>query len=543
MKRRIMVLSLAMILITTFVFSGCGKDKKTNMTANGITLSEPNEFPIVEEPVELTIFAPKSTFIEDFATNEFTKYFEELTNVKINWEIASGDAQQALNLKLASGEYPDIFYGFAFSKEQQNIYGQQGIFSDISPQIEQHGYYIKEMLDSRPDIKEDITTEGSIYGLPRVEESPYAVYNKCMWVYKPWLDKLGIDVPTTTDEFYEMLVKFKNEDPNGNGKKDEIPLAARGVREDFGIETFIMNAFLPVADNRISMKDGDVYFAADKEEYKEGLKFIKKLYDEGLLYEDSFVVDRTRITSLGENETPILGAGPGLWAGMFTINGAESGRIGDYVSIPPLKGPKGYSNSVKNNTDFSTVQFVVTSACEYPEIAVKWIDWIYNEENRIIAHAKEGFRKANEGEKGIDGQQALWAQDPVEAGTAFGAVQNKGWTNFGVFYKPLEMDLRTALNDKPSRIVAENRYEAYMQHKEVGADINVPSLLMSADDTTMVADYRTTINNLVDNAFAEFVTGVRSIDKDWDAYVKSLNDANLKAYLKILQKYVDEQSK
>ena len=160
------------------------------------------------------------------------------------------------------------------------------------------------------------------------------------------------------------------------------------------------------------------------------------------------------------------------------------------------------------------------------------------EENRIISHAKAGFRKANEGEIGIDGQQALWAQDPIKSDDSFGAVQNKGWTNFGVFYKPMEVDLRTALNDEPSRIVAENRYEAYMQHKKVGVDVNVPSLVMSAEDAPLIADYRTTINNLVDNAFAEFVTGVRSIDKDWDAYVKSLNDAGLEQYIKIIQKYI-----
>jgi len=540
MKKKIVALLLAMVCTLSLVMTGCGGDDDGKVKSN-IEVSAPNEFPIVEEKVELTIFAPKSTFIEDFETNEFTTYFEELTNVKIKWEIASGDPQQALNLKLASGEYPDIFYDFSFTKEQQSLYAEQGVFQDISGYIEEHGYYIKDMFESRPDIKEDITIDGGIYGLPKVEESPYAIYPNAMWVYKPWLDKLGLEVPTTTDEFYNMLVAFRDHDPNGNGKKDEIPLATRGVAGNSGIELFLMNSFLSVGNDRISVIDDKVYFAANKDEYREGLRYIKKLYDEKLLYNDSFIIDRTQITSLGENDTPILGAGTGLWAGMFTINGAESGRIRDYVSIPPLKGPKGFSQSVEANTDFSSVKFVVTSACKYPEVAVKWIDWIYNEENRIIGHAKPGFRKANEGEIGIDGQQALWAQDPIPAGEAFGAIQNKGWTNFGVFYKPLETDLRTALNDEPSRVVAENRYEAYQQHGKVGKDVNFKPVSMSTDDATFVADYRTTINDLVDNAFAEFVTGVRSIDKDWDAYVKSLNDAGLKDYLKIMQKYVDKQ--
>ncbi len=542
--KKTLVCTLAVTLVTSMLLTGCSGEKKT-LTKSAIPLSAENEFPLTEQKVELNIFVPKQSFIENFETNEFTKYYEELTNVKINWEVASGDTTQALNLKLAGGDYPDIFYGFNFSKEQMNIYGaQQGIFTDISGIIDEYGHYIKEMFESRPDIKEDLMIDGAIYGLPRVEESPYSIYKNNLWVYKPWLDKLGKDVPTTTDELYDLLVLFRDSDLNGNGQKDEIPLVARGVSGNAGIEPYIMNSFVSVGDNRLSFKNGKVSFTANTDEYREGLRFIKKLYKEGLLYQDTFVIDRTRITSLGENDVPILGAGTGLWAGYFTINGAVSGRIKDYISVPPLKGPNGFRQSVSSGTDYSTAQFLISNKCKYPELAIKWVDWFYNEENRIKSYGKEGFRKAVDGEIGIDGQPALWAQDVLEAGetAGVGALQNKAWTNFGVFYKPLETDLRTAIYDDYARKVAENRYEAYQQHIEVGVDINLPPLLMSSEDTTKVADYCTNINNLVDNAFAEFVKGVRNIDDDkqWNAYVKSLEDAGLNDYLKVIKKYVEK---
>lgn len=544
MKKKIVALLLAMICAVSLVITGCGGSKETGAKKN-IDVSARNEFPIVEEKVELTVFAPKSTFIEDFETNEFTKYFEELTNVKIKWEIASGDAKQALNLKLASGDYPDVILGFGFTKAQQLIYGQeQGILLDIKDYIDEHGYYVNDMFESRPDIKEDLTINGAIYGLPKVEESPYGVYPNCMWVYKPWMEKLGAELPTTTDEFYELLKRFRDEDPNGNGKKDEIAMLGRGVGGSAGLEPYFMNSFVSTGNDRLSLIDGKVFFSANTDEYREGLRYLNKLYEEDLLYEDSFVADRTALTSIGENDVPILGGGVGLWAGYFTINGSESRRIWDYVSVPPLKGPDGFVQSVEASTDRGdSVQFVVTSTCEYPEVAVKWIDWFFNEENRIKAHNKEGFRKANEGEIGIDGTQALWAQDPVAPGSAgVGTIQNKGWTNFGVFYKPLEMDLKTALNDEYTRVVSENRYEAYKQHLEYGKYVNLPSLLMNSEDAALYSDYKTTINNLVDNAFAEFVTGVRDIDsdKEWNNYVKSLNDAGLKDYLKIVKKYAEK---
>ena len=541
MRKRVSVYSLAIMMAVICLLSGCASDK--GKTRTGTSVSKINEFPITEELVELDMFAPKSSFIENFETNEFTKWFESHTNVKLNWEIASGDVTQALNLKLASGAYPDIIMGFTFSKAQQQIYGEQGILIDIKDLVDDYGYFTKKMLEDRPDIEESLTINDAIYGLPRVEESPYAIYPNNLWMYKPWLDKLGAEVPTTTDELYDLLGKIRDTDLNGNGKKDEIPLAARGVRYSEGIEQFIMNAFVSTGPNRLSMVDGKVFFSANTDEYKKGLAYLKKLYDENLLYRDSFTVDRTAITSLGENETPILAAGTGLWAGFFTINGAESARICDYVSVPPLKGPDGFVQSVEANTSFGdNVQFVITNACEYPEIAIKWVDYFFDETNRIKAHNKQGFRKAKEGEVGVDGQPALWAQDVVPAGTSagVGSVQNKGWTNFGVFYKPLETDLRTATLDPYALKVSENRYEAYQQHLKFGKNVSVPSLLMSSEDAALYADYTTTIDNAVDNAFVEFVTGIRSLDKDWDAYVESLNGLGLQDYLKLIKKYAEK---
>ncbi len=538
-KTKVTAILLSCILAITCLLSGCGGDGKKQGT---VEVSEPGVLPLTEKKTELTVFVPKQANIENFETNEFTKWYEEQTNVKINWEVASGDPTQALNLKLASGDLPDIIYGFGFSKAQQLLYGQQGVFQDISDEIEEHGFYIKNMFESRPDIKEDLDVNGAIYGLPRVEESPYAVYPGCVWVYKPWIEKLGGELPTTTDEFYEFLVKIKNTDLNENGKNDEIPFAARGVTGTEGLERFLMNAFVSTADARISVIDGKVFFCADKEEYREGLRYMNKLYKEGLIYEDSFVVDRTRLTSIGEDKTPILACGTGLWAGMFTIYGSESWRIADYVSLAPLEGPNGFRQSVQRDTDYgSNVQFVVTNACENPDLAVKWVDWFYNEENRVKAHNKAGFRPAKEGEIGIDGQPALWAQEPVPPNTTgVTTVQNTAWNNFGVFYKPLETDLRTANLEEGPRRVSENRYEAFMQHKECGVDVMLSDPLMNEEDAALYADYSVTIQNLIDTAFVEFVTGTRSIENDWDAYIKSLKNAGLDDYLKLIRKYVEK---
>ncbi len=83
------------------------------------------------------------------------------------------------------------------------------------------------MFKAKSFFYKDLITapDGNIYALPQVNECYHCMYQQRMWIYKPWLDKLGLKMPTTTDEFYEVLKAFKTKDPNGNGKADEIPLS------------------------------------------------------------------------------------------------------------------------------------------------------------------------------------------------------------------------------------------------------------------------------------------------------------------------------
>lgn len=82
--------------------------------------------------------------------------------------------------------------------------------------------------------------DGNIYALPSINDCYHCSMAQKMWIYKPWLDKLGLDVPTTTDELYTVLKAFKDKDPNGNGKADEVPLtgAPRGSGWYSSIDAF-----------------------------------------------------------------------------------------------------------------------------------------------------------------------------------------------------------------------------------------------------------------------------------------------------------------
>lgn len=531
---------IASALCLAMIAGGCGKEEK--MSSSGVPVSKANEFPVVDEPVTLSIFAVKNPYIEDFTTNEFTKYYEEKTNVKLEWNIASGDPQQAFNLMLASGDYNDIVMGMYLSKSSIRGYAEQGILTDLKPYIDEHGYYIKKMFEKSPSIPKDLTMNGSIYALPNVTEGYRYEYMNKMWVYKPWLDKLGLSVPETLDEFYEMLKAFKEKDPNGNGKADEIPLIARGVADNYGIEPFIMSAFLPAMSERVYVdNNGKVQFTAVQPEYREGLRFLKKLYDEGLLYSDTFILDRAQIMSIGENDTPILGTGAGMFPGMFTISNGNSERYYDYVAIPPLAGPSGNRWAAASPPSY-TGNFLVTSACKYPEVAVKWVDWFYSEEGKEISQATTGVaekREAKPGELGFDGKQAKWAIDKQEneAEDDAGMTHNRSWQNFGVFYSNFE-DSVNVCNYNDILDKHGEWYKAYENYDKYRTEIFLGDMAIASEDIAKYSEIKVALQE-VDMSFASFVIGELSLDKDWDAYVKKLEDLGLKRYLEILQRAYD----
>src|SRR5699024_4473307 len=106
-----------------------------------------------------------------------------------------------------------------------------------------------------------------------------------LWYNGEWLDNLGVEeLPKTTDELYDLLVRFRDEDPNGNGKADEIPISEEGI---VSLRTFTLGSF-GIKYWGIEQFDGEVRYSPATENYKAFLEYMKKLYDEKLLDPEIF---------------------------------------------------------------------------------------------------------------------------------------------------------------------------------------------------------------------------------------------------------------
>ncbi len=544
--------------------SGTSQSQGTDKNAGDSAATEPGTFPIVKDKVTLKVFFTRDTPPANWEieSNWFTKYYEEKTNVHIEWEMVTGDISQRaqkVNLKLASGDYPDIFSMCAINRSQQAMYGSQGVFIPLNDMIEKDTVNIKQMFNEVDGLKDTVTApDGNIYGLPNVVYFVHGTTPNKMWVNNTWLTKLNLETPKTTDDFYKMLKAFKEQDPNGNGKADEVPLASQGLDIAYLMNSFVYyDASVNNSDNSYAMvEDGKIKFIADTPEFKEGLKYIKKLVEEGLYAADSITMDRTQRTSLAMKDPAVLGAATALWPGHFTNVQSpvykEGDRFWEYKAVAPLEGPTGlrqtpYTGEMILN---GGSEFNITKNCKDPEVAMRWVDWFYGmegfntgsygplvESEDQLIEGVAGWRKAAPDELGADGKPALFFPYGLNNEV------NVGWQTGQVVPRYQSFKQHTGMT-----VPAKGHYEQMLYDATVNdywpykADKSVPPLYMQDSVASEFTELKSILNESITQSMAQFITGVKNIDSDWDKYVDDLNKSGLKRYMEIYQSEYDRNN-
>lgn len=539
-------------MVATIILAGCSKEN----TAVPTTSDTPST-----GPVTIKVFVNNdSADGQGLETNAFTKTLESKFNIKFQWTPVPGDgAAEKRKIALASGDYPDVFmlisYVDHFGQDELLRLGQQGVIVPLNDLIDKYAPNIKKTLDGNADYKAmNMAPDGKIYGLNGLSACYHCSFPNKMWVNSTWMKKLNIPVPKTTDDFKKMLEAFKTKDPNGNGKTDEIPLS--GSTETFGVHVipFLMNAFIYDDDRTYLMinNEGKVDFSPNKPEWKAGLQYIKSLYDEGLIDQGAFTQNAEAFRKIGENaNAQTLGAGAGMHPAIFVDIGPNNKYSKDYDSIAPMTGPNGVSYSTFSYTGNPGASFVVTNkASKEAQIAmIKALDYIYTFDGQLAANAgieNVDWRKPKEGEKALDASmQPKWLNINQPAGEP---PHNNAWGSLGQYnlsseFRGSQVQATDIYNvDAYERRLFEatkNNYDS-KQPKKVFPHWSVWIDPNSAEQASML---RTNINNYVDQNALQFITGNKSLDKDWDSYIKGLDNLDLKSYLEIMQKGYDSSSK
>jgi putative aldouronate transport system substrate-binding protein len=542
------------VLISSIVLSACSSNKAGNTGGTGSNKETGNtgtEQPAA--PVDVTFFAPQGKApLED---NDYTKLVEKKFNVNIKWDLAPADAlTDRRQLLLASGDYPEVFLEGKFNNTDILTYGKQGVFIPLNDLIDKYAPNIKKVMEEKPYFKDAITApDGNIYGLPRLNECYHCTYSQKYWMNKEWLDKLGLKVPTTTDELYTVLKAFKTQDPNGNGKHDEIPLTGAPNKYVWNgnIDSFIMNAFIyNDNDKYLTVKDGKVDFAANKPEWKEGLAYMHKLYKEGLIDPAAFTQNDQAVGQLGNRQgDEIVGSiTTALLSYLVNVYDDKMTRQKHWVIVPPLKGPNGTQLAGISQGIGEFEMTITNKASEAQQIAaIKIADYAYSEEGALYSEYGPtegiGWTKAEPGEKNIWGQPAKYSFERLKPQPE-NVVRNDSWSLMGPKNMSKEFrDLFASAQDPLSSKGYETRLALATKEYEPFApkEYYPAGSWIRPEDTDSSAQLTTSIKDYVTNSMAQFIIGNKDINKDWDAYVKGFDGLNLTKYIQIYQDAIQKK--
>ncbi len=483
--------------------------------------------PIVNQPITYEIAATTKKN-KNFKELEFFQTLEAETNVIIDWNMTSDDAwNEKKSLLFASNTLPDAFYGQNILTDIDIVkYASQGMLIPLNDLIDEYAPNLKAILDSHPHYRQQITApDGNIYSLPSINEMNPTTHDKLL-INKTWLDNLGLEIPTTKEEFEAVLQAFKDQDANGNGNPDdEIPFCFRMTTADpynrqQGLQS-LFGTFGQLDDiYHFIVKDGQVVYTPTTEPYKEAISWFHSLYEKGLIDKEVFTHDANVYVSKIQDPNKIVGVFLG-WSRSATAAANKE----DYVPMAPLVNTNG--EQIWRRVDAKMISkgaFAITNKAEHPEVLMRWIDQSYDLETSLeicqglIGHALEvtpdGRYQQMKLPEGMVLDTVIHDYSPGNDGT------------FAVMQEIIDkLNLNANLTDRKE---LDEFYSPY----NVPAEEMYPNVFFTEDEIEEIGILQTDITSYVTQKYASWIVD-GGVEEEWDDFQKKLKDMNVDRYIEL----------
>ena len=452
-KKAICVLMAA---ITAFSFLGCGGSAGQTQESNGSTqeatqeategttegttedtaqASAPEDGDIwaaYDETVTISTVSPQNPSAvypdgDDVTSNAWTRAYKEWFNIDVVTDWVSDEYDTKLNLSIAEGSIPDVFYVNASQLQQlidaDMIWDLTDIYQNYASDT------IKGYIDYDPDAYAAGCRDGRLYGIPQLHYG-YMEQPDYVWIRKDWREELGYDQPETMDELVEMMRAFMKEH-GGYG------MAAEQTMDYLNLIAIAWGAH---PDAWVRTDSGEIQYGSIQPEMKEAVKAWAEWYKEGILSPDFATMNTDQM-----NQDVIagkVGVQPYYqWWG-WTPGKDEVTAQGQDAYFEPFMIPSANGEEVLQTIFYANNTFTVVSKnCEHPEAALKLInffgyvygdaiqekgvDWVNEFIDKGRAH-NGAFRvldPISEEEMYVETVAALKAKDPSNIKTMSGRLR------------------------------------------------------------------------------------------------------------------------
>ncbi len=449
--RRRTILTAAAFIICCILISGCS---------------------LTREKKVLHVAIPWSPHVQDPATDYYIGWLEDRTGLSLDvTTVRESSGEEYLKTLFQSDADIDIvMFGEEFTISEEAL---EGFVRNGDVYNAGNGYFYKNTGSSLRD------TAGQI-----------------LWINYEWLIRLGLSIPRTTDELEQVLNAFSESDPNGNGVKDEIPLA--GCADDYRFlpQEFILNAFVY----------NDPYHQRNKAvAYREGIAFCHRLYDEGLLDDRIWSYSHDQLCELINSPLDLVGA---FTTGSISdvVYQGNPEVMARYVHVAPLIGPHGEQNALRVYHE-PAVGAIITSRSSRKDEAKLLLDTMLTEEASLIARF---------GEKGVDWDYSEGQDVSIYGGAStivtrnyiWNTSQNKHLNGIG----PMDVPVRYIEGVTWNGVNSDAEYidsRAQMSYRDFLPDIKEPPVKDAA------------LSAYADAALSDFIRGIKDIgsDEEWESYL------------------------
>lgn len=518
MKKLLMVL-LVLALLPTALFPAMA--------------DENTDYRLTDEKKTLTFFMAHDYQTDFNESNLLYQKLEEITNVHIDWIIvSSSDLATRKSMMWASGDLPDIIG--CIDNNDVLTYSALGALLPFDEYKEYMPNFYAAMNDGRNDGIEQMLTldDGHIYALPAIGLAYYTC-GAGVFINTDWLDALDLAMPTTVEEFKNVLIAFRDGDPNGNGEKDEIPLSM--PFDSFGGDSNIGNFFSWFGvTSGIMIRDGVITYGPYMDDYKTMVKYYADLWEEGLIDPEVFTQGGTTYSAKA-SATPSLYGVFSTWRKGTALSDANYDEYGYlpamYCADTALSGA--CRTHMGEGREWTFNRAAVAASTEDPELVCRWLDIFYDP--YWGSQIADGYLGTHLYEK-EDGQFAEVPEEQIpEQYTSRDEWKFYTMANMGPYYKAEEhcRDLATgakwAIELNAQSAVYENNYIN---------EVLMPSYQLP-EEFDRINEYEPDIKMYAKEMFALWVTGERDIDVDWDSYIAELEAMGVKEYLAAYQAYYD----
>jgi len=271
-KVRLAAVMTASVMLAGMI-AGCSSKSATSTESPGGSMPATSAS---QTPMDLNVMFYTSANIQiSHDSNEAIKFLEKKFNVHYNvMDVPLNDYTTKQNTIVASGSMPDVMVWNAFPDAALSQYIKQGAFAQLD-----------KYLDSAPNLKKypqdiwnNVKVDGHYYIIPRVRP----ITRTAIEIRKDWLDKLGLPIPKTMDDFAKVAIAFAQKDPDGNGKADTYGIA---TDKNLGNLNPVFAAF-GAGNGWLKQADGTLVKDSTTSGANQTLQWLRDLYAQGALSKD-----------------------------------------------------------------------------------------------------------------------------------------------------------------------------------------------------------------------------------------------------------------